>query len=152
MQQNLLLKRQKEAEAGPAQDLSRFASPYPDSQPMQPPPHNLFHSARQIDNNWLDEEGNEFSLPQMMTDDQNWSSRRARDFWRDVDTARSHEVPADELWGFSLDDDDSSEFNEFDTTECEMPGLAASEFESSEFAPYASKTVGNPPSESEEKN
>ena len=64
MQQNLSLKHQREAaETGPTQDVDRFASPYPDSQPMQPPPHNLFRGARPIDNNWLDEEGNEFNLP-----------------------------------------------------------------------------------------
>ena len=147
LQKNLSLKRQQEAEAaGPTQDLSRFASPYPESRLMEPPPHNLFHGARPIDNNWLDEEGNEFVLPQAMMDDQNWSSRRAQDFQRDIDAARSHKAPADELWGPSLDNDDpSSESDESDTAECEMPGLTASNSsESNEFAPYASKTVGNP--------
>lgn len=133
-------------EAGPAQDLGRFESPYPDSQPIQQPPHNLFHGARPIDNSWLDEEGNEFRLPQVMTDDQNWSSGRARGFWRDVGAARSHRTPVEELWGITLDDDDNdSDSDGSDTTECEMPGLVASDSESNEFAPYASKTVRIPP-------
>jgi len=153
MQQNLSLKRQREAAeaARPAEDLGRFASPYPDSQPMRPPLHNLFHGARPINNNWLDKEGNEFTLPRTMIDDQNWSSGRAQDLWRDVEAARSHKTPADELWGFSLDDDEDDESNA-DMTECDMPGLTALGFESDEFAPYASKTVSNPPSVGKEKS
>lgn len=149
-----MLKRQQEAAAtGPTQDLSRFATPYPDPQITQLPAHNLFRGARPIDNTWLDEEGNEYELPQMMANDQNCSSRRAQDFWRDVGTARSREAPADKLWGVSPDDDgDSSESDEPDMTECEMPGLATSGFESDEFAPYASKTVSNPPSVCQEKS
>ena len=86
-----------------------------------------------------------------MTDDQNWSSRRAHDFWRDIDTARSHNAPADKLWSFPLDDDDEfSDSDESNTSECEMPGLTSSE--SNEFAPYASKTVSNPLSAGKEKS
>ena len=141
LRKNLSSKRQQEAMAsGPTQDIGRFATPYPDPQPNQPPAHNLFRGARSIDNAWLNEEGDEYELPRMMTDDQNWSSHRAQDLWRDVDTARSYRAPADKLWGFPLDDgDNDSESDESDATECEMPGLAASEFESEEFAPYASK-------------
>jgi len=78
-----------------------------------------------------------------MPDDENSASDRAQRFWHDVDAARSHRIPADELWGFSLDDDDDDDES---NAECEMPGLTALEFVSDEFAPYASKTVSNPPS------
>lgn len=67
--------------------------------------------------------------------DQNWSSQQARDFRRNVDTARSNKAPADDLWGFLLDDDDDSsfEFNEPDVADCEMPGLTISESESNDL-------------------
>jgi len=74
-----------------------------------------------------------------MADDQNWSSQRAQDFWRDVGTGRSNKAPTDDLWGFSSDDDDSS--SDSDELGCEMPGFAASESDSGDFAPYTSKAV-----------
>jgi len=59
-----------------------------------------------------------------MTEDQNWTSQRAQDFWRDIDAGRTHGVPADDLWGPLPDDDDgsSSESDEDDAGGCEMPG------------------------------
>ena len=80
-----------------------------------------------------------------MVEDQNWSSRRAQDFRCDIDASRSHEAPADNLWGFSLDDDDdaSTESDEDDAEGREMPRLSISESESNDFAPYASKTVSS---------
>jgi hypothetical protein len=109
---------------------------------MQPPLHNLFRNAWLINNTWLDEQGNELGLPPTMMGDQNWTSQRAQDFWHDINAARSHQVPMDDLWGYSSDDDDSSsESDEPDIMGCEMPGLVSSESESNDFAPYASKTV-----------
>lgn len=74
----------------------------------------------------------------------------AQDFLHDVDAARSNKVPADDLWGFSLDDDNSSGSDEPNAAEFEMPGFTIPEPGSNDFAPYASKTVGDPPSASEE--
>jgi len=141
-QKNSLKRQQAVVAAGPGQDVDQFSSPYPDFLPTQPPSHGLFHDARQICDAWLDEQGNEFRLPPMMTDDQNWSSQRAQDFWHDVDAGRSYEAPVDDLWGFSSDDNDSSsESEDRDAVGCEMPGFTTSKPKSNDFAPYVSKTV-----------
>ena len=130
--------------AGPVDDVNRFSSPYPDTPPLHPPPQNLFHDARFIDDTWLDEQGNEFRLPSTVMDDQNWVSQRAQDFQHDIDAGRSHKTHMDDLWGSLSDDDDSSSgSDEPDDAEFKMPGLAASGLESDEYAPYGSKTVSN---------
>ena len=144
MRQNRSLGQHQEAAAtGPAGDVGRFSSPYPDTPPMQPPPHNLFRDARPTNDTWLDEQGNEFILPQMMMEDQNWTSQRAQDFWRDIDASRTHRVPVDDLWGPLPDGDDSSssESDEDDAGGCEMPRPSISKSGSDDFAPYPSKTI-----------
>jgi len=136
--------RQQQREAivvGPTPGVVRFSSPYPDSPPREQPQHNLFRGARYIDNTWLDEQGNELRAPLTVTDDQNWTSQRAQDFWHDVDSARSHGELPENRWHFLSDDDSSSTSSESDDTEREMPGAVISETESTGFAPYPSKTV-----------
>ena len=98
-----------------------------------------------IGDTWIDEEGNELQLPSTIMDDQNWSSHRGQDFWHDIDAARTHEVPADDLWGTLGEDDDTtpSESNEHDNVGRKMPGFIIPESESNDFAPYPSKTVSS---------
>lgn len=141
IRRNQSLRQQREATVvGPTPGVVRFSSPYLNSPPREQLQHNLFRDARYIDNTWLDEQGNELCAPLMVTDDQNWASQRAQDFWHDVDTARSHGEPPENRWHFLSDDNSSSTSSESDDTEHEMPG-AVSEAESTGFAPYPSKTV-----------
>ena len=126
--------------ASPAHHLDWFSSPYPDPPPVQQPQHNLFHGVRLIDNTWLDEEGDEVTLPLTMADDRNCSSQHAQAFFHDANNARS-QVP-ENIWGDD-DDDKSSGSNDSGALGCEMPGATFRGFESNKFAPYVSKTVSN---------
>lgn len=139
-----LQQRQRATVAGSAGDVERFSSPYPDPSPTQPPPLDLFRNARQIENTWLDEQGDEFHVPTVVTEDQNWASQCVRDFWRNIDAGRSNGTSLDNFWGSLLDNendiDSSSRPDECDEG-CEMPGLSVSGSRADGYAPYPSKTV-----------
>jgi hypothetical protein len=112
---------------------TRFSSPGLGPLSVQHPP-DLFHGLRRLNNTWLDEAGNELTLPKTITQDETWRSQRAQEFWHDLDDAMSGEDFVDPESLFACTDMSDDE------PEALMPG-GYSASEAMEYSPYPSKTV-----------
>ena len=118
----------------PAAHVTYLASPN-----LDPPPAEFsspFHGLRRLDDMWIDDDGNELTLPKTITEDETWTSQRARDFWREVEGTRASEDFVDPEMMALLEDTAAHVCN----PEASMPGgFLASEV--TEYFPYSSKTV-----------